>query len=78
MRRSWLEQMEGRTVLLHLKDSDSIEGILIRVYKDRDDGVAGVALRHGRMLKPGGVAATEMAGETFVPKGQVILVQHIR
>lgn len=68
-RRSWLEQIAGRTVLLHLKDADSIEGILLGVYDD------GVLLKRARMLKGSG-EGTELSGETFVARGQIVLAQH--
>lgn len=69
MRRSWLKGQTGRTLLVHLKDADSIEGILMGVYED------GIAFRHARMLKAGG-QATEMAGEPFVPWAQLVIAQH--
>lgn len=69
MRRSWLKQTTGRTILLHLKDADSIEGILLGEYED------GLLLRHATMHKSGGGIGTEMAGEVFVPRTQVVLAQ---
>jgi hypothetical protein len=72
MRRSWLKQITGRTILLHLKDADSVEGILIGEFSD------GVTLRHAKMLKPGSPQATEMDGEVFVPRDQVVLAQRGR
>lgn len=70
MRRSWLKRITGRTILLHLKDADSIEGILMEELPD------GVTLRHCRMHKAGSAQATEMAGEVFVPRAQIVLAQH--
>lgn len=71
MRRSWLKRAQSRTVIVHMKDNaPSVRGVLAGTFTD------GLELRHAELLsdKPS-TPPTSIAGETFIPRDQVALVQ---
>ncbi len=69
MQKSWFKAVTGHRVLLHLKDDNSIEGVLVdRPYRD------GLALR-GAELRVGQNSPTTMGGEVFVPRENIAFVQ---
>lgn len=66
--RSWLDRVMKKRIVLHTRDSLSIEGVLMEVADD------GVILRAAKLLNADG-PATVMAGETWVPQGNVAFAQ---
>lgn len=63
----WLEKVTGRSVLIHTRDERTVEGVITAAY---EDGVlVGAAKLHG----DGPVVP--MAGDVFVPRGNIVLVQ---
>lgn len=71
MRRAWLRSARTRTVIIHMRDdTPSVRGVLSGTFAD------GVELRFAEMLKSGEkTPPTAMAGEVFVPREQIALVQ---
>lgn len=67
-RRSWLAKATGRKLLVHQRNDATIEGLLVGVYQD------GLLLRTAALLRSG-ANPTPMAGEVFIPRDQVALVQ---
>jgi hypothetical protein len=70
MRRSWLKSKLTETVILHQTNDLSYRGVLAGVWAD------GVTLRHAELLNPKPAAPTSMAGEVWVPREMVAIVQH--
>lgn len=66
--RGWLHNLERRRLIVHSADGSSIEGLLDTEAPD------GVVLRSSRLLGPGG---TEMAGEIWIPRAQILFVQTV-
>jgi hypothetical protein len=66
---SWFGSTLKKRVIVHLRDSSSIEGALMSVTDD------GVILRAGKLLAGGGKPDTPMAGEVFVPRENVAFAQ---
>lgn len=71
MRRAWLRKTRTRTVIIHMRnDTPSVRGVLSGTFVD------GLELRFAEMLKSGEkTPPTAMAGEVFVPREQIALVQ---
>lgn len=71
MRRSWLRRAQARTVVVHMRDnSPSVRGVLSGTFTD------GIELRHAELLNDkSGSPATSIAGEAFVPRDRIALVQ---
>lgn len=64
----WLSRVMKRKIILHTKDSQSIEGVLWEQSRD------GVILRAAKLLGEKGMS-TSMAGEVFVPRENVAFAQ---
>lgn len=67
--RAYLWQRRGRKAIFHTKQGQSIEGILAGRYRD------GIVLAGARMLDTDGPVS--MAGEVFIPKGDIAIVQYV-
>lgn len=65
----WLEAVMTKRIVVHLMNSVTIEGSLMAQYED------GILLRAAKLLGDGTQNGTAMAGETFIPRGQVMFVQ---
>lgn len=68
MTRRWLNQVRTKKVTFHTKSDQSIEGLLFASYAD------GVVLRQASLLNSG-AQPTQMAGEVFIPRDQILLAQ---
>lgn len=64
----WLSRVLKRKIIVHTRESQSIEGILWEQSRD------GVILRAAKLLGENGTA-TSMAGEVFVPRENVAFAQ---
>lgn len=64
----WFSKVLKKKVIVHTKDSQSIEGVLM------DQSADGLILRASSLLGEGG-RKTSMAGETFVPRENVAFAQ---
>ena len=64
----WLERVLTKKVIVHTKGDQSIEGLLVANYADG-------LLLHAPSLLNSGAAPTPMAGEVFIPRPNVLLVQ---
>lgn len=68
MRGCWLKRVQTRKIIIHSLNDSSIEGLLVRSWHD------GVTLRSASLLNSGS-DPTPMAGEVFIPREQIALVQ---
>lgn len=59
----WLRRRHKRTVVVHTTNAQTFQGVLMSTSRD------GLVLRHAKLE---GVA---MAGETFIPRNTVVIVQ---
>lgn len=66
--KGWLDKISGERVLVHTVDNQTIEGALISVLRD------GIVLRAPRLIDDQPV---NVAGDVFVPRQKVALVQRI-
>lgn len=66
--QTWLERVLKKRIILHTKDDQSIEGVLMEQAAD------GVILRASKLLGAGG-KETVMAGEVWVPARNVAFAQ---
>lgn len=64
----WLARVTAHRIIVHQRTNSSIEGLLTMNLRD------GIVLRQASLLNPGG-QKTPMAGEVFVPREEIILVQ---
>ncbi len=64
----WLEKALTRRILVHTTAGPSIEGSLVAQFDD------GLCLRAAKLLPDSG-GATSLAGEVFIPRGQVLFAQ---
>lgn len=64
----WLERVTTKKIIVHQKNNASIEGLLVLNLRD------GIVLRSASLLNSG-AASTPMAGEVFIPREQIALVQ---
>lgn len=70
MRSRWLRKKELSRLVLHLKNGDSIAGMLAGDHSD------GVALQGATYYASGQEEApTPLAGETWVPKPEILFAQ---
>ena len=67
-RKNWLDRVTTRKILVHQRNDQSIEGLLILNLHD------GIVLRSAVMLQEKG-DPIPMAGEVYIPREQVALVQ---
>lgn len=67
-RKSWLKSVTARKMIVHQLNDASIEGLLVGTYQD------GLLLRSAALLNSGSTPTT-MAGEVFIPREQVALIQ---
>lgn len=67
MMRSWLRHKLASSVTVHLTTGDSVAGYLEETGRD------GIILRAARFLDT--EASVAMAGELFVPRDKILLVQ---
>lgn len=65
---SWLERATRKRIIVHTRDDQSIEGVLMKCVDD------GLILRAARLLGSDG-KQTAMAGEVFVPRENVAFTQ---
>jgi small nuclear ribonucleoprotein (snRNP)-like protein len=65
---AWLARVLKKKIVVHLKNDQSIEGVLMEQTQD------GVILRAAALLGNDG-KRTPMAGETFVPRENVAFAQ---
>lgn len=65
----WLERAIHRRVIVHCADDRSIEGVLVLAADD------GLLLWSAKLL---GKPEVDLAGEVFVPRSQVLLIQTVR
>lgn len=68
MRRGWLRRQLAHSVLVHTTTDQSIAGVLEEVARD------GLILRAARFLDSSD-AEIPLAGETFIPREKIALVQ---
>jgi hypothetical protein len=66
--RRWLDGVLRKKVIVHTRQDQSIEGVLMETTVD------GLILRAARLLDASG-KGTSMAGETFVPRENVAFAQ---
>lgn len=66
--RQWFARVSKKKVIVHTKDSQSLEGVLMEQTAD------GIILRAASLLRDGG-GKTSMAGEVFVPRENVAFAQ---
>lgn len=66
--RSWLDRVMRKRIVVHTRDDQSIEGVLMERTED------GVILRAAKLLNGAG-PPTQMAGETWVPRENVAFAQ---
>lgn len=66
--KGWLDKVSGERVLVHTVDNQTIEGALISVLRD------GLVLRAPRLIAD---EAVNVAGDVFVPRPKVALVQRL-
>lgn len=66
--RAWFARVLKKRVIVHTRDSQSIEGVLMEQTAD------GIILRAASLLRDGG-NKTSMAGEVFVPRENVAFAQ---
>lgn len=64
----WLERVKTKKLVVHQRNNASIEGLLMLNLRD------GIVLRSASLLNSG-AAPTPMAGEVFIPREQIALVQ---
>lgn len=71
MRRSWLDKLERRTVVVHLSDGSSLRGVLAATYSDC------LVLAHAAFLgqSAGEQVVVPVDGEAVLPRGNVSWVQ---
>lgn len=68
-RSSWLNRVKTRKIIVHQRSNESIEGLLVGTWKD------GITLRSASLLNSGSKPPTPMAGEVFIPRDEVALIQ---
>lgn len=68
MARQWFTDVLRKRVVVHTKNDQSIEGVLMEHMRD------GIILRASKLLGPEG-KQTPMAGEVFVPRENVAFAQ---
>lgn len=68
MKRSWLRHRLAHSVIVHTVDDQSISGVLEEVARD------GLILRAARFLDSND-AQVPLAGETFIPRHKIALLQ---
>lgn len=64
----WFKRVLKKKIIVHTRDDQSLEGVLMEQTRD------GVILRAASLLQAGG-GKTSMAGEVFVPRENVALAQ---
>ncbi len=69
--RGWLRRQLAVSVIVHTTSDQSIAGVLEEVARD------GVILRAARFLDSS-EAQVPMAGETYIPRSKIQMVQVIR
>lgn len=65
---TWLERVMKKRIVLHTRNDQSVEGVLMEQTPD------GVILRASRLLGEDG-KATAMAGEVWIPRENVAFAQ---
>ncbi len=68
MRQQWLERVLKKKIVVHTRNDQSIEGVLMEQTRD------GVILRAAQLLGSDGKRTT-MAGEVFVPRENIAFAQ---
>lgn len=64
----WLARVTTKSVIVHQKGDTSIEGLLMLNLAD------GIVLRSASLLKSG-APSTPLAGEVFIPRTEIALIQ---
>jgi hypothetical protein len=68
MGRTWFKTVLKKRILVHTRNDQSIEGVLMERTRD------GIILRASKLLRAEG-RETPMAGEVFVPRENIAFAQ---